>query len=233
MKRITVSLLVLILSLSCLVRAAESPAFTPTAVLSEDGTTITVTVSLTGGNQVCGAKFDFAYDPTLVSCQSVAEGSALSGYTFLGNAEYDSGVARATWMGLNPMPADGAVAVITFKVLSPAAGQTALFTITEASAYNELGSSIPVTAGTADVTLPAAPGTNPPGTLPTAPSTTPTTPPAADKEKDPEVFLMAFTDVAQNAYYYDAVQWAVAQGIPPALLTPPSLTTPPATAPRR
>ncbi|MCD8016738.1 MAG: S-layer homology domain-containing protein, partial [Oscillospiraceae bacterium] len=41
-----------------------------------------------------------------------------------------------------------------------------------------------------------------------------------------------FTDVAEDSYYYDAILWAVANGIPTALLKPPSHPTTPAHAAR-
>lgn len=226
MKRLAVFLCVLAFALSFPVAAGSQPAFTPIVSLSEDGTTITVTVNVEEGGTVCGATLDFAYDPELVSCQSVTGGSALSGSTFVGNADYDTGVARAAWMGLTPLSGDGTVAVITFKVLSAAEGKTAFFSVTEASAYNELGGNLSVTGGSASLSIPKAPGAGDGGSgettptvppTPSAPSVNPSKPPAHTPEKepedDPEVFLMAFTDVAESAYYYDAVRWAVAQGI--------------------
>ncbi len=92
------------------------------------------------------------------------------------------------------------------------------------SVNNDLGedSSIPSVPPTYP-TYPSKPSTPPStSTAPTTPTTTPPTPttPAEPEQPvqpaEPEMPAeepLPFTDVAKDAYYYDAVRWAVAQGI--------------------
>ena len=183
--------------------AASQPQLSTEAVLSEDGSRITVTVSISGGKSLCGGSFDIAFDAASLKCKSLTAGAALSGSTFMGNAEYSEGVARCGWMGVSGLRSDGVAAVATFDVLPTAAGKNLSFELTEVTAFDMSGGSVDISSSGASLKIPG--------------SAAPIIPDTGDKDEpdddDQDAFLMEFTDVAKDAYYYDAVKWAVSRGI--------------------
>ena len=79
--------------------------------------------------------------------------------------------------------------------------------------FKELGSLYTVSAVNATIVIEAEGGGGTPPTPPTPP--TPSVPAEPEEPEKPEepAFKMPFVDVPEDSYYYDAVEWAVAEGI--------------------
>lgn len=206
MKRFIALLCVLLLVFQIPVpaMAAAQPVLSSEALLSEDGSRITLTVTISGGKALCGGSFDIAFDDSLLKCSSLKAGDALAGSTFLGNADYSEGVARCGWIGIGGLSSDGTAAVAEFEVLPGAAGKKLSFELVEVNAYDTSGANVGISASGAELKLPGSPA--------------PSVPDLGDREEpddddDQEAVLMEFTDVSKDAYYYEAVMWAVSKGI--------------------
>ena len=187
--------------------AATGPELSAVAELSDDGKTVTVTVSVSGGSALCGGSFDIVYDAGALKCKTLVSGAALAGSIYMGNPHYSENVARCGWMGVSGLSSDGIVAVATFELLSGAEGKKLSFTLTEVSGFDASGGDVAISAKGAELSLPGSGG---PTVTPTPVVPTPSVPDTGD---DDEAFLMEFADVPKDAYYYDAVKWAVGKGI--------------------
>lgn len=238
MKRVLSLILAVSLVLSFPTFANQAPALTSVGTISEDGQTVTVVINISGSNAVCSCSLDLVYDPSLLTYQSITAGSAITDTLFVINENYDTNAIRIAWLSPTGFPSDGEVATITFSTRPTEQEQISQLQLANAEAFDMSSSSVAISAGGTSVTLPATEGFAPPDApLPVPPNDNepeapvrpivpdPDTPsgnyegnlitpnPPSEGSEDPEVFLMTFTDVSADAYYYDAVCWAVAKGI--------------------
>ena len=222
MKRFVVILCALSLFLSFSVFAENTPALTSSASLSEDGQTVTLVVHITDGSEICAGGLDLVYDPDLLVCESVSAGSALKNTTFVSNAAYDTDTIRVAWMSTSGLSSDGEVITVTFRTHPGTKDQTVQLTLSNVSAFDIASDNLVTTSSGTSVVIPAGEGTD----LPAHPSedipvedapvivVPPVLPdPSVGEDSEPEAFFMAFTDVTEDAYYYDAVRWAIKNSI--------------------
>jgi Cohesin domain len=122
---LTVSLTVFVLG--CAPPAQADPIVSAPSVTANVGDTIIVPISIADATDLTSWQFDLAFDPTLVTANSVTEGSFLSafGFTLFGSGVIDNiagaiSLVTDSYVDLPPDPSgDGVLADIEFTALAP------------------------------------------------------------------------------------------------------------------
>jgi hypothetical protein len=111
-----------------------------------DTVIIPISVSSSGGEEVCGLNLDLHFDTTRLSFQSIVPGEkAQEAGKSLSSSQPDAGVVRALVIGFNQNTiTNGEVLNVTFKVTGDAPGGRAALTLSNAAATDAQGKSLPV-----------------------------------------------------------------------------------------
>ena len=112
----------------------------------EDTVIIPISLSSSGGEEVCGLNLDLHFDTTRLSFEGIALGEkAQEAGKSLSSSQPDAGVVRALVIGFNQNTIDdGTVLDVTFTITSDAPGGSAELTIASPAATDCEGSLLPV-----------------------------------------------------------------------------------------
>ena len=225
MKRVTACILALLLCLSAAAQAAQPAVLrVEDKVLAEGENSFTLDVVLEGDGTNCGGSFVLWYDSSCLELTGFETGPAVSGAVAVTNPELGDGVAKMSWISLEPLTGGGAIAKATFRVLLE---EPTTVEILNPQLLDREGEDLPVTAAQGTIRPEGAQPTTPPPVqeTPAQPSQTPDQPsgekpPAEtdkpeqpDPEDPPEIWSNPFTDVPSGSWFHDAVAYVVEEGL--------------------
>ena len=155
MKKI-LSLLVCLALLTCCL-TFPTQAASPSLSLScpeicAAGETVTVKVNAANLNNCCSAAFRITYDPALMEISSISGVGIPAGWQLVQNPYYSDNELFISLTGSTPATLSGTVATVSFTVKSTVSGAAA-FSLTALSAVNSESALIPLTGGTASLTI--------------------------------------------------------------------------------
>ena len=208
MRRISACILVLLLCLSTPALGAETAVLTAGHVEPAEGeTSVILDVALEGGAGAYGGSFFLWYDSLCLELTALEAGPALEGAVTALNPRLGDGVAKVSWISLEPLAGEGVVARATFTLLAEEASRVELL---NAQLLDQEGNALPLQVVSGAVSPPEQPEPGSPsgGTSSGGQGgsvTGPAQPEAA--EENP------FQDVETDAWYYEAVIWAQGSGV--------------------
>ena len=225
MKRVTACILALLLCLSAAAQAAQPAVLrVEDKVLAEGENSFTLDVVLEGDGTNCGGSFVLWYDSSCLELTGFETGPAVSGAVAVTNPELGDGVAKMSWISLEPLTGGGAIAKATFRVLLE---EPTTVEILNPQLLDREGEDLPVTAAQGTIRPEGAQPTTPPPVqeTPAQPSQTPDQPSGEkppvetdkpeqpDPEEPPEIWSNPFTDVPSGSWFHDAVAYVVEEGL--------------------
>jgi len=215
--------------------ANSATAWVSDSSVSPEETT-ELSIHLSGNPGLAAWMFELSWDTnafTLDTGNGLAQvGDAFSTGTLLAHQKEDSSLT-VSWYSARNVSADGEIFTIKLKANSNASGSYPVnITCSAENTINAAEQLVPVSCnngsitvlGTAQptpITTPAQEtggGSDSPTPKPSSQTEKPSGTTPAQVENAPEsaeeaMLKVAFSDVPQNAYYYDAVQWAVKNGV--------------------
>ena len=222
----------LFLFLACMpVAAVDAATAAVTNVEIETEETAEVTVTITENPGLAAWMFELHWDTDALTLDDknevpVKEGSGFSGGTLL-YKKTDDGV-RVSWFNMQNVSADGTLFTLRLRAGADASGIWPIEIIcSQKNTINVDEQEIPIVTVNGAVTVgntnssgnEPEPSTIPPPDPPLDPlpdsSPEPTPDPLPDPSPGPSEppQLVAFTDISPNDYYYEAVCWAVDNGV--------------------
>lgn len=222
MRRVTACILALLLCLSTTALAAQPAVLrVEDKVLAEDETSFTLDVVLEGDGTNCGGSFILWYDSGCLELTGLEAGPAVSGAVAVTNPELGDGVAKMSWVSLEPLTGGGVMARATFRVLL---AEATTVEVLNPQLLDQAGEALPVTAAQGTVgpegDQPPVQETPTPPPAQESPAQPGQTPPAeTDKpeqpeaEQPPETWENPFADVPAGSWFHDAVAYVVGEGL--------------------
>lgn len=194
------------------------------------GNVVEMSVNLSGNSGLAAWMFDFSWDTDALTLDtsdgSAQVGDAFSSGTLLARQKDDGGLT-VSWYSVRNVSVDGELFSIRLKA-NPSASGSYPVTIT-CSAENTIntaeqevsvtciGGSVTVTGGSETTSSDTHARDNGGGLSAgdvTKPQLGEASPAATEEDQTPAATPpVEFSDVPENAYYYDAVQWAVKNGV--------------------
>ncbi len=210
MKKIIALCVVVLLFMGVTAFADEGTALVAQGVISEDKTTVTVTVKVTSSADICGCSFNFVYDDKAFDIVKIEKGEVIASSTVMINENYAENTVRIVSASAQKLPSFGTVITVVFSVKDPSA-DCLNFAIEKQKIMGEDGLKIASTSKNAQVILKEKDSENvfvPSPGINKEPASTPELP-----EEDHEVFLMSFTDVNEKDWFYDSVKYVRQNGL--------------------
>ena len=199
--------LCLVLCMVPAARASAAPRLAGSHETAKPGDEVTVTLDLTGNPGVSAWKITLGWDPAvlILNEQSITLHSAFLPGMFVKNTKNDGSV-QLVWAHAQDVSADGALITLSFTVADSAPTGVHSVSVAVSGCKDKDGTGISVSTSAASVDVSRTDGSSP------APTPTPEPAPQPSPEPTPEP-AVSFTDVVKGSYYYDAVIWAVGEGI--------------------
>ena len=205
-------------------QAAKLPTASVSNVNVFPGEIAEISVSLTGNPGLAAWMFEISWDASALSLDTdggtAQVGEAFASGTFLARQKDGGGGLTVSWYSVRNVSSDGELFSLKYKASPSASGSFPVnITCVTENTINTAEQLVPVTCNSGSVVVAAGTGT----IVSTASESSgesrdaESLPSSAAKDETPqstqESTLVEFTDVPQNAYYYDAVQWAVKNGV--------------------
>lgn len=223
MKRTLTCLFILLFLMNFAALGAEHAVLEVDSAALPAGTeTVTLDVTLEGGSGSCGGSFILWYDSTCLELTGLEAGSAVDGAVTALNPHLGDGVAKMSWVSLASLAENGVVARLTFRVLQE---ESTAVELLNPELLDAAGAALPLQSVNGQVSFPAPPQSTseplPGGGTAAPPSqsggSTPSpggeiTPPSTPTE-NLGVWENPFSDVPENAWFYDAVAFAYQRGL--------------------